>query len=432
MNGLLSEETVRLLSKAKNEPEWLLQRRLGALKQFEELPMPQLSYGLHVNASLNINLKELRPQEFITVHTASEAGDASDEVIIEDLSAAAAKYENILRPILDGNAVFNNKLDALHSAFWNNGLFIYAKKAKKAETDTGDAAKIQLQLVQKQTDIVNVVVYAEEGANIDVIEFLTSAGSNVESDNEGENGAVAKTKQYRVEAVDVVAETGANVRFAAVQKLEGNVQSVISRKAAVGGRASIDWIDINLGGLHTRQEIVSMLNGEGATSTTSGAFFGDGSQQLDLMAKAVHNERNTTSNIRIKGALKGSSKAIVQSFTKIMKNATNSEGHQKAHVLLLSESAKASPIPKLEIDNYDVKASHEASVGQLDKDKLFYLMSRGLSEREAVMLVVEGFFEPLIKGIRQHRLEEVAEDLRRTINAKMEDVGEELLKHAEH
>ena len=108
----LNEETVRLLSKAKNEPDWMLQRRLDALKQFEELPMPQLSYGLHVNASLNINLKELRPGEFITTHTASEAGDASDDAIIEDLSAAAAKYENILRPILDGNAVFNNKLDA--------------------------------------------------------------------------------------------------------------------------------------------------------------------------------------------------------------------------------------------------------------------------------------------------------------------------------
>ncbi|HIG97989.1 TPA: hypothetical protein HA231_01015 [Candidatus Woesearchaeota archaeon] len=98
-----------------------------------------------------------------------------------------------------------------------------------------------------------------------------------------------------------------------------------------------------------------------------------------------------------------------------MGNAANSEGHQKTNILLLSDTARASPIPKLEIDNYDVKASHEASVGQLDREKLFYLMSRGLGEREASILAVEGFFDPLLKGLPA----DLAEDIRKAVHEKL-------------
>ena len=399
----LTEEIVRKLSMAKSEPGWMLQRRLDAFRQFEELELPQLSYGLHVNASLNINLSELLPLENKTEHVAAD----SDGAVIEDLSAAARKYEHILSPLLQ-KKVFRNKLEALHAAFWNNGLFVYLPK-NSGRTDA--AANIQLQLKQKQTDIVYVVVVAEEDTNISVTELLSS-------DNGSQN------KEYRVEVVDVYAMAGAKVKFATLQKLGMNVQSLIARYSSVENAASVDWTDVSIGGGSTRQEIVSNLNAEGASSTISGAFFGDETQQLDIMAKAIHNARNTTSNMRIKGALKGKAKAIVQSFTKITKDAARSEGHQKANILLLSDSAKASPIPKLEIDNYDVKASHEASVGRLDSEKLFYMLSRGLEIKEAMKLVVEGFFEPLLKQIP---FEGLAEELRQTIAAKIETPEQEIV-----
>ncbi|MBI2549717.1 Fe-S cluster assembly protein SufD [Candidatus Woesearchaeota archaeon] len=376
----LSEEAVRKLSKAKNEPEWMLQRRLDALRQFEKLPMPQLMYGLHVSAPANINLAELRSEECATRHEHSE----SDGVIIEDLSAAATKYESILAKKMEGD---------------------------KAEKDT---KKIWLQLRQKQTEIVHVVVIAEENANLNVTEALVP----------DENERSHDVKQYRLELDEVFAATGAKVKFATMQKLPQNTNSMISRKATAEKDSSVDWADISIGGGSTKQETASCLNGEGASSTIRMAFFGDEAQQLDIMAKAVHNSRNTKSNMRIKGALKGKAKAIVQSFTKIMKTAANSEGHQKANILLLSDTARASPIPKLEIDNYDVKASHEASVGQLDKEKLFYMMSRGLDGKDAVKLVVEGFFEPLLKEIP---FEEMTEDMRKTIETKMETAGQEIM-----
>lgn len=398
---VLNEEAVRMLSKAKKEPEWLLQQRLSSLKAFEELQLPQLSYGLSVNAANTINISELRPLETIAHHNSrSENG-----VIIEDLSAAASKYEDVLRPVMASND-FRHKLDALHSAFWNSGIFVYAPKRKSGET----ATHVTLQLQQNQTEIVAIVVVAEENTNIVVTESLTTT-------------AATDCKAYRFEGVGIKAAPNSTVKFATLQKLGSNVNSTIVRKALAEKDATVDWSDISIGGASTRQETVTVLNGEGAASTITGAFFGDGSQQLDIMAKEVHNARNTKSNIKIKGALQGKAKAIVQSFTKIMKTAANSEGHQKANVLLLSDTARASPIPKLEIDNYDVKASHEAAVGQLDSEKLFYLMSRGLSSREASTLVVEGFFEPLLKGLP---VAELANDMRETIHNKLETTEKEL------
>ncbi len=400
---VLTEDTVRTLSKAKKEPEWLLQQRLAAFKAFEELLMPQLSYGLHVNAPLNIALNELRPLENITSHNSSAVND----VVIEDLSVAAAKYGAVLRPLMTSNG-FRNKLEALNAAFWNSGIFVYAPKMKSKEI----ATSVALHMQQKQTEIAAIVVVAEENANIVVTESLTAT-------------AATDGKAYRLEGVSIKAAQNSTVKFATLQKLGSNVDSAIVRKALAETAATVDWVDISIGGGSTRQETITALNGEGAASTITGAFFGDGSQQLDIMAKEIHNARNTKSNIRIKGALQGKAKAIVQSFTKIMKTAANSEGHQKANVLLLSDTARASPIPKLEIDNYDVKASHEASVGQLDSEKLFYLMSRGLDSNGAVKLVVEGFFEPLLKGLP---IAELANGMRETIHNKLEAAEKELAR----
>ncbi|MBI2175989.1 SufD family Fe-S cluster assembly protein [Candidatus Woesearchaeota archaeon] len=393
-DGALSEAAVRKISAAKKEPAWLLQQRLAAFEAFEELPMPQLSYGLHVNSPVNIALNELRPVENIINHKSCSEGNA----IVEDLSVAAIKYEDVLRPLITSND-FRNKLEALHSAFWNSGIFVYAPKMKSR----GTAEHVNLHLQQRQTEIVAIVVVAEQNANIVVTESLTTT-------------AAVEGNAYRIECINVKAAANATVKFATLQKLGSNANSTILRKALAEKDAAIDWVDISTGEGSMKQETITALNGEGANSTITGAFFGEGSQQLDILAKEVHNARNTKSNIRIKGALQGKAKAIVQSFTKIMKTAANSEGRQKANVLLLSDTARASPIPKLEIDNYDVKASHEAAVGQLDAEKLFYLMSRGLTSREAATLAVEGFFEPLL---RELPVAELADEMRETVHNKL-------------
>ncbi len=380
----LNESLVRKLSSAKGDPEWLLSLRLDALKQFNLLPMPQQTYGLHVISPVNITISELKPFEDITKNKAF----ANKEVIVEDLSAAASNYENLLKPLLARG--MQNKLEALHNAFWNNGVFVHAK----------GKGKVHIQMRQKQTEIVWTIVVAEEGSEVEILESLASFNDE---------------KANRLEFIDVIARPGSKVRFVSLQKLSKSSQSTISRKASIWNGATVEWLDMSLGGGSSKQDVISLLNGEGASTSIIGAFFADGDQQLDMMAKAVHNSRNTTSNMKIKGALDGRSKAIVQGFTRIEAKAANSEGHQKENILLLSDQAKASPIPKLEIDNYDVKASHEASVGQLDAEKLFYMMSRGMEREEAERLVVEGFFDPLI---RQIGIEQLELELRQAISAR--------------
>ncbi|MBI2145143.1 Fe-S cluster assembly protein SufD [Candidatus Woesearchaeota archaeon] len=388
----LNKDAVRKLSKAKKEPEWLLQQRLAALKAYRELPEAELKYGLHVMAAPNIVIEDLHLLENLTTHSGSKVSD----VVVEDLSIAAAKYESLLKPIITSGK-YQDRLEALFAASWNNGIFIHAPKRKVP----GEPVNVHLQLKQKQTELVAIVVVAEENSNLFITESLTQTE--------------AKGQSYRIQGTGVMAGANATIKFATVQKLGKNANCHIIRRGVAQHSARIDWVDITTGGGFTRQETTTALNEEGASSTITGAFFGEDSQQLDIQAKQIHNARNTSSNIRIKGALQGKAKAIVQSFTKIMEQAANSAGHQKANVLLLSDSARASPIPKLEIDNYDVKASHEASVGQLDKEKLFYLMSRGMDNREAATLAVEGFFEPLLRELPT----ELAEDIRSTIKSKL-------------
>lgn len=397
----VNEEAARKLSRAKKEPEWLLQQRLAALKAYEELPMPELTYGLHVNAAPNIAVEDLHPFENLTSHP----GSRTDDVIVEDLSAAAVKYESLLKPLITSGK-YHDKLEAIFAAFWNNGIFVYAPKRKTQ----GEPVNVELHLGQKQTELVAIVIVAEENSNIVITESLEQTQ--------------AEGPAYRMQGTGIIAGANAAVKFATLQRLGGNVNSHIMRRASAQNSAKVDWIDISIGGGFTRQETATLLDGEGASSTITGAFFGEGSQQLDIQAKEVHNARNTSSNIRIKGALQGKAKAIVKSFTKITAKAAGSQGNQKANVLLLSDTARASPIPKLEIDNYDVKASHEASVGQLDKDKLFYLMTRGLDGREAITLVVEGFFEPLLNGLPVAKL---AEDMRKAIRTKLEATHGEII-----
>jgi Fe-S cluster assembly protein SufD len=386
---ILNEGTVRKLSSMKKEPEWLLERRINALKQFEKLEMPKTSSGL------DVELSGLKPEEFLTSNVGSEG-----DVIIEDLSVAAIKYEKILKPLLSKRTDFQNKLEAVHAALWNNGVFVYVPDGKGLK-------KIKLEFGQKQTEVVYVVVLAGEGVEVEVLSSVSGKGNGKES--------------YRVEFVDVIAKENSNVKFFSVQNLGENVGCMVSKRASVNGQAKVDWIDVILGKNEIKQETVSMLDGEGASSNMLGAFFGEGKQKIDVLAKMIHNARNTSSFIKVKGAAKDRAKAFVRSFTKIMGAASGSEGHQKANILLLSGDASASPTPELEIDNYDVKATHEASVGQLDREKMFYMTSKGIDEDTAVKLVVEGFFEPLLREIKD---ESILIDLRKAISRKMENVGE--------
>ena len=173
----------------------------------------------------------------------------------------------------------------------------------------------------------------------------------------------------------------------------------------------MNWLDCCLGSRYTRADIITRLSGRGSSTNNYGLFFGTGSQQFDLNVGTIHAERNTVCDMMTKGALNDRAKAVYTGLVKINANAANSNGYQKEDTLLLSPDAEADSIPQLEIDNNEVKCTHGATVGQVDKEKLFYLMSRGIPANESKKILVEGFFEPMIQKIAvenvQNKLREI-------------------------
>ena len=159
-------------------------------------------------------------------------------------------------------------------------------------------------------------------------------------------------------------------------------------------------MDCCFGSKATMSEVTTILQGEGSSTNNHGIFFGNKNQQFDLVANSVHNAPHTVSDIFTKGALTGNGKCLYRGLVKINQNAFGSNGYQKEDTLLLSEDAVADSIPNLEIDNNDVRCTHGASIGRIDREKMFYLQSRGLNEGTATKEYVKGFFEPLIQKIQ--------------------------------
>jgi len=162
------------------------------------------------------------------------------------------------------------------------------------------------------------------------------------------------------------------------------------------------------------------LEGEGASSKIKILFFGDNHQNLDLRGESIHLAANTTSDLMVKGVLNGSSKANFEGLVRVEENAFNSSGYQKEDTLLLSPEAESNLVPNLEIKNNNVKCSHGATVGRINQEQLFYLSSRGIPDKTAKSMLVEGFFEPIIKEISS---EEIQQQIRNLILEKMKNVN---------
>lgn len=247
--------------------------------------------------------------------------------------------------------------------------------------------------------LLRLSITAEEGSKATIIEEI--------SGNSGD----------RNEAVEIIAKKNSEIMFAAVQQL-GECVNNVSRMAVVHKNANVEWLDIATGSSATKSETTSQLLGDGARSRMFTVFFGNKKQEFDFANRCMHEGRNTESLILGNGALKDSSKAVLQSFSKIGKKARNSSTHQKTRIILMSEGTEALPVPELEIGNNEVSATHEAAVGRLDEEKVFYLTSRGISENEARKTIVKGFFEQFAC---RTGAPELREKIREIINQRIEN-----------
>tara|TARA_Y100000310_G_scaffold172170_2_gene172308 strand:+ start:10263 stop:11348 length:1086 start_codon:yes stop_codon:yes gene_type:complete len=194
----------------------------------------------------------------------------------------------------------------------------------------------------------------------------------------------------------IITESGAKIDFITLQHLGKDVHNIQRRNSHTGKDSEVNWVDVCLGSGYTKSDIISSLQEPGATSNNKVIYFAKNTQKYDIYTASLHNAPNTYSDIVTKGVLNDSAKALSRGLVKINKNAANSNGYETQDALLLSDKAEADAIPNLEILNHDVKCSHGSTVGQIDEESLFYLMSRGLSKKDATAKIVEGYFTPVL------------------------------------
>jgi Fe-S cluster assembly protein SufD len=219
-----------------------------------------------------------------------------------------------------------------------------------------------------------------------------------------------------VGATELFVGDGAILNHVALQDWGDHVYDFTTQRASVGRDGQLDWIVGTLGTRLTKAFVELDLNGQGAWGRMSGLYFTHGRQHLDLDTQQNHNAPNTTSDLLFKGALRDDSRAVWQGMILVQPGAQKTDGFQANRNLVLDNNARADSIPGLEIEADDVRCTHAATVGRMDDEQMFYLHTRGLPKEDAVRLIVNGFFQPIMERIP---FEGVRERLQASIDANI-------------
>ncbi len=423
-------EAAAAISRSKNEPSWLVAWReeAGELAATLELPKPEKTpigrwnldvQGVHRPGKAVSSPAEL-PQAIaslldaqsdapvIVQHNSSVVFARLPEdlkakgVVLSSLEDAARTHEDLLRAhLMKAYEPNEHKLSAMHAALWNGGVFLYVPRGVEIE------APVQAILFAddaEATFVPHILVVADANSRVSFVENVTSSLGETEA-TLLHNGAV-----------EVFAKAGAHVQYAAVHHMDSSAIDISYRRAVLDNDARIEWI---IGDMHEGNVVadtLSVLKGNGSTSDAKVISVGTGSQRMSLTTRAVHFGRSSESDMVTRAVMKDEATAIINGISKIEKGATKANGQQTERVLMLSPKARGDANPILLIDEDDVKAGHAASVGQVNAEQVHYLMSRGITRREAERLIIYGFLDPVVSEIP---LEAAREQLQRILERKL-------------
>lgn len=321
-------------------------------------------------------------------------------VILADLGVAATEHADLVQKHL-GSAVASGsgKFAALNGAFWSAGIFLYVPKGVRIDAP--------IRVLRHLTDegaayFPRTLIVAEEGSHVGFVEELDSPDF--------------AAPVFSCGAVEVIAGNAANVQYVALQRYGRNVHHLSTQRTIAGRDANLDSLIVNLGGSVARVELLASLKGPGSRSDMLGLYFGRGDQHFDHSTRQDHEAPHATSDLLYKGALTDSAHAVFRGLIKVFPKAQRTDAYQTNRSLILSKHAEAVALPNLEIEADDVRCSHAATVGQLDEEELFYIMSRGISRELAERLVVFGFFGEVLDRLP---MPAVVEELRRAIEERI-------------
>ncbi len=294
---------------------------------------------------------------------------------------------------------WDEKFAAHNAAMWTNGLLVHVPRGVVLEKPLYVRVA---NAVEGGSLFWRLLVVAEPESRFALIEEYTSAAPDLSA--------------YSNAAVEIVVQQGAKVEYVSVQNLSRGTWHFASHHARVDRDAELDWVAAGFGSAKGKVRIQNDLAGQGATSRVTGAYFADGTQHLDYDTFQEHIAPSTTSDFAFKGALRDTARTVWRGMIRVEEGAQQTNAYQENRNLLLSKTAHADSIPGLEIMANDVRCTHGATLGQVDRDQLFYLMTRGLTRAEAERLIVRGFFQDVLDRVE---LEPVREALAAALEARI-------------
>ena len=410
----LNEAVVREISKLKNEPEWMLEFRLKSLQHFNERPLPSFGPALDF---LNFDSYTyfIRPSEKV-----EKSWDDVPETIkntFEKLGIPEAEqkylagvstqyesevvYHNMLKEVEDKGVIFldtdsalrlypelfkkyfntvvtyqDNKFSALNGAVWSGGSFIYVPKGVKLEKPLQSYFRINN---EKMGQFERTLIIVDEGADVHYVEGCTAPTYSAES--------------LHAAVVEIIIEKGGRCRYSTIQNWSDNIVNLVTKRALVREGGMMEWIDGNIGSQTNMKYPCCILNGKGARGNCISIAVATKNQIQDTGAKMIHLAPNTTSNIISKSIAAKGGNASYRGTVNITKKALNSYSTVKCDTIIIDDISKSDTIPINKIANPNSFIEHEATVSKISKEKLFYLMSRGINEEKAKELIIMGFID---------------------------------------
>ena len=432
----LSDKLIKEISLYKNEPAWMLKKRLGAFQVFQKKSLPAWGGDL-----FGIDFKKIRyflkpmdqvaqkwrdvpaeirktyqrisiPQaeqkylagvmaqyDSAAVYHSLQKNLAKQGVIFLDMDTALKQYPRIIKKYF-GTVVpaGDNKFSALNAAVWSGGSLVYIPKGVKVEIPLQAYFRINAPNVGQ---FERTLIVVEEGGYAHYVEGCTAPIYSADS--------------LHAAVVEIIIKPRARLRYTTVQNWSKNVYNLVTKRAFVYGNGIMEWVDGNLGSKLTMKYPSVYLLGEGAKGSILSIAFAAKGQHQDVGAKIIHGARNTSSSIVSKSISKESGRTSYRGLVKVPKGAKNCKASVVCDALLLNKTSRSDTYPRMEIREPDSEITHEATVGQIGEKQLFYLMSRGLSETEARNMIVQGFIEPIAKELPL----EYAIELNRLIKLEM-------------
>src|SRR5690554_2466404 len=434
----LNDEVVRDISRLKNEPEWMLNTRLKALKLFGMKPMP--TWGADLSGIDFDNIKyfvrsterqatswEELPEDIKNTYERIGIPEAERQRLVAGVAAqyeSEVVYHQIREDLEQQGVIFldtdtalkehpeffqeyfgtvipsgDNKFAALNTAVWSGGSFVYVPPGVHVEIPLQAYFRIN---TENMGQFERTLIIADEGSYVHYVEGCTAP--------------VYSSDSLHSAVVEIIVKKNARVRYTTIQNWSNNVYNLVTKRAVAAEGATMEWVDGNIGSKVTMKYPAIYLMGEHARGETlSIAFAGEGQHQ-DAGAKMVHAAPHTSSSIISKSVARGGGRTSYRGLIQVNEGAHGSKSNVLCDALLVDQISRSDTYPYVDVREDDVSLGHEATVSRVSEDQLFYLMSRGLDETEAMAMIVRGFVEPIARELPM----EYALELNRLIELQME------------